>query len=205
VLADGADPPSTRSLFLPLTAGPERDLRRASRQPFRRVLALIATSSRPLPDDFNPGLVERISATVVTIPPLRDRSGDIPALARHLLARFSDQAKLRQLSIGNDALAVLMRYGWPGNVRQLSGVLFRAGLQCEGTSLTAEDFPHIAIQSRFNGRRSDHSPEITQSKSDEAISGAPSVTSIATTATCGRSRKSKRTSSASRSAITAVG
>ena len=137
---------------------------------------IIATSSRPLPDDFNPGLVERISATVVTIPPLRDRSGDIPALARHLLARFSDQAKLRQLSIGNDALAVLMRYGWPGNVRQLSGVLFRAGLQCEGTSLTAEDFPHIAIQLRFSGRRSDHSPEITQSKSDEAISGAPSVT-----------------------------
>ena len=35
------------------------------------------------------------------------------------------------LSIGNDALAVLMRYGWPGNVRQLAGVLFRAALQCD--------------------------------------------------------------------------
>ena len=55
------------------------------------------------------------------------------------------------LSIGNDALAVLMRYGWPGNVRQLAGVLFRAALQCEGGSLTAEHFPHIAIQSRFTG------------------------------------------------------
>ena len=137
---------------------------------------VIATTSRPLPDEFNPGLLERVSATVVTIPPLRDRSGDIPALARHLLARFSDQATLRPLSIGNDALAVLMRYGWPGNVRQLSGVLFRAGLQCESSALTAEDFPHIAIQSRFSGRRSDHSPELSQSKSDEAISGAPSVT-----------------------------
>ena len=36
---------------------------------------------------------------------------------------------MRPLSIGNDALAVLMRYGWPGNVRQLAGVLFRAALQ----------------------------------------------------------------------------
>ena len=48
-----------------------------------------------------------------------------------------------------------MRYGWPGNVRQLAGVLFRAALQCDGDALTAEDFPHIAIQSRFTGRRSD--------------------------------------------------
>ena len=137
---------------------------------------VIATTSRPLPEDFDEGLTERIGATVVNLPPLRDRSGDIPSLTRHLLARFADQAKLRPLSIGNDALAVLMRYGWPGNVRQLAGVLFRAGLHCQGSSLTAEDFPHIAIQSRFSGRRNDFAPELTQSKSDEAIAGAPSVT-----------------------------
>ena len=47
---------------------------------------VIATSSRPLPDDFHPGLAERIGSTTVTLPPLRERSGDIPALARHLLA-----------------------------------------------------------------------------------------------------------------------
>jgi DNA-binding NtrC family response regulator len=83
---------------------------------------------------------------------------------------------MRSLSIGNDALAVLMRYGWPGNVRQLAGVLFRAGLHCDGNSLTAEHFPHIAIQSRFSGRRSDFLPNISQSSSDEAIAGAPGVT-----------------------------
>jgi len=137
---------------------------------------VIATTSRPLPPEFDAGLSERIGATVVILPPLRDRSGDIPALARHILARFAEQAKLRPLTIGNDALAVLMRYGWPGNVRQLAGVLFRAGLQCAGSSLTAEDFPHIAIQSRFSGRRNDFAPEITQSKSDEALTGAPMVT-----------------------------
>ena len=52
---------------------------------------LIATASRPLPEDFHPGLAERIATTTVTLPPLRERSGDIPALARHLLARFAEQ------------------------------------------------------------------------------------------------------------------
>jgi DNA-binding NtrC family response regulator len=137
---------------------------------------VIATSCRPLPEDFNAGLAERISATTVTLPPLRDRSGDIPSLARHLLTRCCEQTGLRPLSIGNDALAVLMRYGWPGNVRQLAGVLFRAGLQCDGGSLTAEHFPHIAIQSRFSGRRTDVSPSISKVSSDEAIAAAPGVT-----------------------------
>jgi DNA-binding NtrC family response regulator len=137
---------------------------------------LIATASRPLPDDFHKGLAERISSTTVNIPSLRDRSGDIPSLARHLLTRFAEEPGMHALSIGNDALAVLMRYGWPGNVRQLAGVLFRAALQAEGNSLTANDFPHIAIQSRFSGRRSDAAPDIGKISADAAMSGAPGVT-----------------------------
>ncbi len=137
---------------------------------------VIATSSRPLPADFNPALAERIAATTVAVPALRERSGDIPALARHFLARFAEQPGMRPLSIGNDALAVLMRYGWPGNVRQLAGVLFRAALHSDGSALTAEHFPHIAIQSRFTGRSADVSPDITKASSDAALAGSPSVT-----------------------------
>jgi DNA-binding NtrC family response regulator len=132
---------------------------------------LIATASKALPEGFDAGLAERIAATSVTIPPLRDRASDIPALARHLLLRIAEHRGLRPLSIGNDALAVLMRYGWPGNVRQLAGVLFRAALQCEGTSLTADHFPHIAIQSRFSGRKNDHFPDITKTSADAAMAG----------------------------------
>src|SRR5438445_4523362 len=137
---------------------------------------VIATSSRPLPEDFLPRLAERIGATTVTLPPLRERSGDIPALARHLLQRLADQAGIRPLSIGNDALAVLMRYGWPGNVRQLAGVLFRAALQCEDNSLTAQHFPHIAIQSRYTARLSDFAPTMSAERSDEVLAGSPAVT-----------------------------
>lgn len=137
---------------------------------------IIATGSHPLPEDFHPGLAERIGATTVTLPPLRDRSGDIPALARHFLNRLAEQTGLKPLTIGNDALAVLMRYGWPGNVRQMAGVLFRAALQCDGQSLTAEHFPHIAIQSRYNARRTDFAPTLSEARSEEALHGAPAVT-----------------------------
>jgi len=139
-------------------------------------LRVIATSSAPLPDSFNPLLGERIATTVVNLPALRDRSGDIPALARHLLSRFAAEELIAPLSIGNDALAVLMRYGWPGNVRQLASVLFRAGLHCERGVLTAEDFPHIAVQSRFTGRRSDFAPALSKQSSDAALGGAQAVT-----------------------------
>ena len=138
-------------------------------------IRLIATASRALPDDFDPGLAARIAATTVPIPPLRERSGDIPALARHLLARHAKQPGMRTLSIGNDALAVLMRYGWPGNVRQLASVLFRAALQAE-SSLTAEHFPHIAVQSRFTNRKADTAPEMSASSKDVALAAASPVT-----------------------------
>ncbi|MDP1907125.1 MAG: sigma-54 dependent transcriptional regulator, partial [Hyphomicrobium sp.] len=138
-------------------------------------IRLIATSSAPLGPEFDPKLRERVESTCVTIPPLRDRSGDIPALARYLLARIAEQHGGRALSIGNDALAVLMRYGWPGDVRQLAGVLFRASVRCDETSLTAEHFPHIAIQSRFSGRKSDRASELAQ-MSPEASMGGPQLT-----------------------------
>nr|WP_294849436.1 sigma-54 dependent transcriptional regulator [uncultured Sphingomonas sp.] len=137
---------------------------------------VIATSSRPLGEDFDTNLAERVSATTVQIPSLRDRTGDIPTLVRHFLGRFAEQPGMRNLSIGNDALSVLMRYGWPGNVRQLSGVLFRAALNTGDNSLTAEDFPHIAIQSRFTQRRSDVAPTIGKASAEAALSGGPQVT-----------------------------
>jgi DNA-binding NtrC family response regulator len=137
---------------------------------------VIATASRPLAETFDAPLGERIGATCVVLPPLRERSGDIPALARHLLNRLADQTGINPLSIGNDALAVLMRYGWPGNVRQLAGVLFRAALLCEGNALTAEHFPHIAVQSRYTARRTDFPASISKARSDEAIAAAPGVT-----------------------------
>src|SRR3569623_412659 len=91
-------------------------------------------------------LYGRSNVVQVTIPPLRERSGDIPALARHLLARIAQQPGLSQLGITDDALALLGKYAWPGNVRLLQNALFRAAVLCEGSALTSADFPQIAAR-----------------------------------------------------------
>jgi DNA-binding NtrC family response regulator len=88
-------------------------------------------------------LLQALSPVSVTLPPLRDRLGDIPGLSRHLLSRIGEQPGLRPLGITDGALALLAGYDWPGNVRQLQAVLFRAAVFCDGDALTAEDFPQL--------------------------------------------------------------
>jgi len=93
---------------------------------------------------FREDLYYRLNVVQVTIPPLRERAGDIPALARHLLARIAEQPGLRPLGITDEALALLGSYDWPGNVRQLQNALFRAAVLCDSDGLTRSDFPQIA-------------------------------------------------------------
>lgn len=93
---------------------------------------------------FREDLYYRLNAVQVAIPPLRERICDIPALARHLLARIAEQPGLRPLGITDDALQLLGSYDWPGNVRQLQNALFRAAVLCDGDALTRGDFPQIA-------------------------------------------------------------
>lgn len=93
---------------------------------------------------FDPVLAERLSGTRIALPSLSERSGDIPALTRHFLARIGEQPGLKHLSITENALALLAAYDWPGNVRQLQSVLFRAAVYCEADTLTAESFPQLS-------------------------------------------------------------
>ncbi|MCA1748494.1 MAG: sigma-54 dependent transcriptional regulator, partial [Sphingomonadales bacterium] len=102
--------------------------------------------------NFREDLYYRINTVQLTIPPLRSRTGDIPPLTRHLLSRISGQPGLTGLGITDDALGLLMRYHWPGNVRQLQDGLFRAAIGCEGSALTARDFPEIAEAVRLAER-----------------------------------------------------
>ena len=129
-----------------------------------------------------------------------------PPLARHLLARIAEQPGMRHLSITDDGLAVLMRYGWPGNVRQLQNALFRAAVLCDGNALTAADFPQIAQELTCGRRASDyHAKPLNGARQHRRLRRrAPESRSTTTTATCARSRRSRPTSSASPSAIIAA-
>lgn len=120
-----------------------------ARHSFRIDVRLIAASNLPLKEladagHFLPELHQAMAGATVYLPPLRERAGDIPALARHFLARIGEQPGLRALGITDSALALLSAYDWPGNVRQLQAVLFRAAVFCDGDALTAEDFPQLS-------------------------------------------------------------
>ena len=92
---------------------------------------------------FSEALLQRLAQTTIELPPLRERQGDISALTRHFLARIGEQPGLMHLAISDDALALLGSYDWPGNVRQLQAVLFRAAVFCDHQSLTTESFPQL--------------------------------------------------------------
>jgi DNA-binding NtrC family response regulator len=118
----------------------------AARQVSVRV---IAASNRRLSDEvahgrFREDLFYRLAMVPVTLPPLRERIGDVGPLARHLLDRIARQHGLTRLVIDDAAVKLLESYAWPGNVRQLHNVLFRASIQCRDGRLTLADFPHIA-------------------------------------------------------------
>ncbi len=116
---------------------------------FRIDVRLLTASNFPLKtlvaaDQFDQDLAQKLGSTLVAIPPLRERTGDITALTRHFLARIGEQPGLKHLSVSDNALALLSAFDWPGNVRQLQSVLFRAAVYCEGDSLTDDSFPQLS-------------------------------------------------------------
>jgi two-component system nitrogen regulation response regulator NtrX len=89
---------------------------------------VVASSNRELGAEISAGrfredLYYRLSVVPIKVPPLRDRREDIPLLARHFMARASEAARLAPREFGEDALAALQAYTWPGNVRQLRNVI----------------------------------------------------------------------------------
>ncbi|MCW2396813.1 MULTISPECIES: sigma-54-dependent transcriptional regulator [unclassified Sphingobium] len=120
-----------------------------ARLPSQVDVRVIAATNKRLLDEVEAGrfredLYYRLNVVQLTIPPLRDRRGDIPALARHLLERVVAQPGMRSLGITNEAINLLALHDWPGNVRQLHNTLFRAAVLCEGDALTAADFPQLS-------------------------------------------------------------
>jgi two-component system nitrogen regulation response regulator NtrX len=89
---------------------------------------VIATTNRDLAAEIQAGrfredLYYRLNVVPLRIPALRERREDIPALARHFLARSAEASGLALRDLSEDALAVLQAYDWPGNVRQLRNLM----------------------------------------------------------------------------------
>ena len=93
--------------------------------------------------EFRADLLYRLEVVTIKIPPLRERRGDIPLLCQHFLKRLGAKGGQAGLSVGSEALKLLFRYDWPGNVRQLEHALISASILGDGPILGVEAFADI--------------------------------------------------------------
>ena len=84
---------------------------------------------------FREDLFFRLSVFPITVPPLRERGGDIPVLARYFVDRFCRDLKKKPLTLSPAALEQLQTYRWPGNVRELQNCIERAVILADGDTI----------------------------------------------------------------------
>ncbi|MET0520060.1 MAG: PEP-CTERM-box response regulator transcription factor [Burkholderiaceae bacterium] len=88
---------------------------------------------------FREDLYYRLAEIVLTIPPLRERSGDAVLLAHAFLRRFAAEQRRPVMTLGEDAIRALEAHGWPGNVRELQNLIKRASIMADGSRVSRED------------------------------------------------------------------
>lgn len=96
--------------------------------------------------NFREDLYFRIIGLPITLPPLRDRGNDILILAKHFLDEFIKENKMTPKILSNDAKEKLLRYFYPGNVRELKSMIELAAVLCEGKEILPEDISYLSIK-----------------------------------------------------------
>ncbi|WP_289734037.1 sigma-54 interaction domain-containing protein [Paramuribaculum intestinale] len=88
---------------------------------------------------FREDLYYRLSTVNIAVPPLRDRGNDIMLLARKFASDFGERYRMPPVTFSDEARGLMMRYRWPGNVRQLKNVVEQTALFDAGREVTADD------------------------------------------------------------------
>jgi DNA-binding NtrC family response regulator len=120
-----------------------------SSEPVQIDVRLVAATNSDLEAAVNEGrfrhdLFYRLNVIPIRLPPLRQRTEDIPLLVDHFLARHAEEGQGKKL--GRNVLETLLRYDWPGNVRELENIIERAVILSEGEAITLEDLPEKILQ-----------------------------------------------------------
>jgi DNA-binding NtrC family response regulator len=137
-----------------LRAIQEREVRRVGgREDVKVDVRIITATNKDLEAEVKAGrfredLYYRINVVRLTLPPVRERSTDVPQLVHYFMEKAARAGAVGAKGITTDATRVLMHYSWPGNVRQLEAVIERAALLCEGREIDTHDLP---FEVRFAG------------------------------------------------------
>ncbi|HVF55901.1 MAG TPA: sigma-54 dependent transcriptional regulator [Pyrinomonadaceae bacterium] len=117
-----------------------------SSQTTRLDARVVAATNRDLEKEVKAGsfredLFYRLSVVTLLVPPLRERRGDIPLLAKHFLQTASAKIGRGRLRLTEETVRLLVAYDWPGNVRELESFVEYAALHARGSEVAPEDLP----------------------------------------------------------------
>lgn len=118
---------------------------------------------------FRPDLYYRLSVFPLLMPPLRERSDDIPRLARFFADKFARRMNKTVDSISEEAMRILSSYHWPGNIRELQNVIERAVILCQGSELQVDSVLRESMSRRSDEqlRAAANDPDATVFSKDE--------------------------------------
>ena len=137
-----------------LRALQEREIRRVGAERTIKINArVVAATNRDLKEavakgTFREDLYFRLAAFVITVPPLRERRDDIPALVHEFVRRSAARLKKDVKAVSAEAMTALINYEWPGNVRELEHAIERAAILAHGTTITLRELPPEVSQRR---------------------------------------------------------
>jgi DNA-binding NtrC family response regulator len=111
---------------------------------------IVAATNKPIEEltdgkSFRLDLFHRIGTFIIHMPPLRERKGDIPDLAHHFLALSSIRMGKKISTIHKDVFALFKHYYFPGNIRELSNLIERAVIMCQGSALLPVHFASVDL------------------------------------------------------------
>ncbi|MCX5851548.1 MAG: sigma-54 dependent transcriptional regulator [Deltaproteobacteria bacterium] len=125
----------------------EREFQRlGGNQTIRADVRIISATNRNLEErvkegSFRDDLFYRLNVVVMNVPPLRERKEDITLLINHFIERFSSENEKEIKGISSEAMDLLLKYDYPGNVRELENIIERAAVIARDTIITMKDLP----------------------------------------------------------------
>ncbi len=128
--------------------GEERSFERVGgNSPIKVDVRLVAATNRDIEEmvgkgEFRDDLYFRLSVVRLHMPPLRERAEDIPLITHHFLKVAAEENGKPVREMTADAMELLERYPWPGNIRELRAAIERATVMASGTKITVRDLPH---------------------------------------------------------------
>lgn len=136
------------------------------KEPIKVDIRLVSATNRELDKEvakgnFREDLYYRINTIVLSSPPLRRRKEDIPMLIDYFLKNGSHRYLNRGISVNQESMDVLLKYDWPGNIRELQNVCERLQILSEGETITPKDLPDFVKNPESKFILEDYDPSIT--------------------------------------------